>query len=67
MADANRKLWLEAMDEEIQNLERMECWDIIPWTQANTRVIPSSMWVYQQIGYPDCLSQELSEPTMYSR
>jgi hypothetical protein len=52
IVDGDRKLWLEAMDHEIKELEKMECWNVVPRAEATTRVIPST-WACRGKRYPD--------------
>jgi hypothetical protein len=52
MADADRKLWLQGMDSEIKQLEKMDCWDVIPRSKATKRVAPST-WAYRRKRFPD--------------
>ena len=52
MADVDKKLWLEGMNSEIQQLESMDCWDVIPRSQATKRVVPST-WACRRKRYPD--------------
>jgi hypothetical protein len=52
MADADRKLWLEGMDSEIKQLEKMDCWDVIPRSKATKRVVPST-WACRRKRFPD--------------
>jgi len=52
MADVDKKLWLEGMSEEISQLEAMDCWDVIPRSEATKRVVPST-WACRRKRYPD--------------
>lgn len=52
MADIDRQEWLKAMATEIQQLEEMNCWDVIKRSEAKGRVIPST-WTFRRKRYPD--------------
>lgn len=41
MADSDVLLWLAAMKVEIEQLESMDCWDVIPRSEWDGKVIPS--------------------------
>jgi hypothetical protein len=52
MADGDRKLWLKGMDVEMTQLEKIDCWDMIPRSEATKRVVPST-WACKRKRFTD--------------
>jgi hypothetical protein len=51
-ANVDKKLWLEGMVVEVKQLESINCWDVIPRSQATKHLTPST-WVCRCKRYPD--------------
>ncbi len=53
MADvANVDAWREAMQKEIGTLEKLGTWEVIPLTEAKSKVLPGT-WVFRIKRSPD--------------
>lgn len=53
MADTDNIVeWKKAAQKEISSLESMDCWDVVPVTDATEPIVPTH-WVFKLKRYPD--------------